>query len=224
MKCDKIKEKFLDLIYDEISSEDKKKLQSHLRSCKDCKKEFMELKNTSQVLQKWEIPDPKMNLVFVKEKNSISEWIKERFHIFDFSFKKFSMAFGGAFAGILIILSLVNFEINKTDEGFSLKMGLLGREKPMVDDKVLLQEMTKVQQETLILFTKILNEREEYQKRDYQLTMAEIVRALDNKRALELNHLESALIEFYSTNSEKINQTNETLNRLISTAGYKIEK
>jgi len=224
MKCNEIKEKFMDLIYDEISPEDKRKVQYHIRRCKACKKEFMELKNTSAVLQKWEIPEPNMNLVFVQEKSSLLDRIKESLKILDLDFRKFGIAFGGAAIGLFLILSLFNFEVTKTSEGFSVKMGVLGKDKPAVDDKVLLQEMTKVQRETIALFTRILEEREETQDRDYQATFAELARTLENRRNVQFTQLESALIESHNTNSKKIDITNETLNRFISTAGLKLEK
>jgi len=224
MKCDEIKEKFMELIYGEISPEDKKKVQAHLRRCKDCKKEFMELKNTSAVLQKWEIPEPNMNLVFVREKTPLFARLKESLPVLNFNFKKFGMAFGGTFAGILILLSLVNFEVTKTSEGFSVKMALFGTEQPAVDEKLLIQEMTKVQQETLQLFTRMLNEREKAQKREYQMTMAQLANALESRRTYELSQLEQAFLEFYKNNSAKIEMTNETLNQLINTACLKIEQ
>ncbi|RKY89236.1 hypothetical protein DRQ09_01730 [candidate division KSB1 bacterium] len=224
MKCDEIKEKLIDLVYDEVSAEEKKKLKAHLRRCKNCKKEYMELVNTSKVLRKWKAPEPSFNFIFIKERISVINRLKEWFRVPGFNFKKFGIAFGGIAVGLLIILSLVNFEVNKTENGLSISMGIFKKSKSTIDERALLQQITKVQQETIHLFTRIMEERELAQRRDYQLMLAEIVRTLENKQKLELSQLESALIESYTDNSVKIERTNEVLKSLISTANFRIEK
>ena len=224
MKCNDIKEMFMDLIYDEISDEDKAVVEKHLEECAACKKELMELSNTSQVLQKWEIPEPKMNLVFVKERISILDKVKEWFKLPELSYRKFGFAFAGTFACVLVILSLVNFELSKTNEGFSVKMGLWDKGKSGVEDQTLFQEMARTQQETIQLITKIMEDKEAAQKREYQMTMAELARVLENRRNLQLNDLKSAVIESYTDNSTKIERQNEVIDAIIKLAGLKVEK
>ena len=77
MKSKISQEKLIDYFYGELPDDERKEIEKMLESNPESRKALEELEMTSKVMQKWDVPEPKMNLVFVREKASLFDRLKE---------------------------------------------------------------------------------------------------------------------------------------------------
>ena len=80
MKCKEMPQHLVSLLYGEISTQDKKKIKTHMTSCDACREAYEEIADTSRILTKWEDLDPRMHVTFVREQASTWQSVKKTFN------------------------------------------------------------------------------------------------------------------------------------------------
>ena len=213
MKCKDVKILLMDFLYDEISNENKKLLQTHLSFCQTCREEFESLKEASHILQQSEEVESNLNLIFVSETNSIWEALKEKF---SYSPKKLIYGFAIGFASILLLLSLINTEVNYENGNFSVKISLLPRQAERHEDAISEEVVVQLQQQNLQLLNTLIQQSEERQRKQLITTLSQFSRDFDNRRATDLRMVGVGMDEIEKSIYSRLEKrTNNQLNSLI---------
>lgn len=226
MKCDDFKLLMVDALYDEISEDNRRKLDGHLKRCKICCEEFASLRATSNTLKKWEDVDPKTNLIFNKETKSLFSEFIEKFRPI-----KILYGLGIAFASILLILSIANTRIKVQDGDFDLQMNLFKTSyQEKVSSEVTIMDLEKLRRENLDLISHLLDEYSRQQKIETAMFLDEFYRNVEYKRQTDLKLVSGVLKQVHYDTEKRLNRTDEALGSLIryvnlqSQAGQRIER
>ena len=219
MKCDNIHPLIIDFLYDEISEENKKILQSHLKQCKKCREEVKSLKNTSKILQKWEDVEPDFNLVMVTEKVGRIENIKERFQKLLPKSRKIRYGLAYGFVGIFLLLALANTEISYQQGNFKIRMALFSKQSEQNQNKaneiLSNQFIEKLQQDNYYLMKTMIEQSEARQRKQWQSSLVQFNQNLEQKRIQDLNLIGSGLSDFEKNTYKKIQRIDNSLYELI---------
>ena len=203
----------MDFLYDEISDENKKLLQTHLSLCQSCREEFESLKETTQILQQSNEVEPNFNMVFVSETKSIWAGLKD---VISFSPKKIAYGFAIGLVSVLLILSLTNLEITYKNGNYSLKMSIIPtkteQQKEIINNEVIAQ----LQQQNLQLMNTLIQNSEERYRKQLISTLAQFSRDFDSRRANDLQLVGLGLDEVEKNIYSRIEKrTNSQLNNMI---------
>ncbi len=141
MRCDEIRERFVELLYDERGTPPASpELRAHIDSCPDCRKELEELKGLQGTLRAWK-DEPPLRPAWIPETRT------------SLAARRFSPWKVLRYAGIaalvtLACLALSNAEMTWNREGFSFKTHAFSRELPP-PDYYTKSEVRKVMKEAL---------------------------------------------------------------------------
>ena len=126
MRCDEIRERLIDLLYDERGTPAASpELRAHVDSCPDCRKELDELRSVRGALRTWEDETPLRPVrVPAAEEPRPVPWFSP-FRVMGFALK--------AAVVVLAFLALANSELSWTREGFSFKTHAFSRDLPRND-------------------------------------------------------------------------------------------
>ncbi|MCP4727431.1 MAG: zf-HC2 domain-containing protein, partial [bacterium] len=116
MKCNIPIEKLMDYFYGELENEDLRDFENHMKTCADCKEELEKLELPSKALHKWEMPESRMNVVFMAEKETLTDRIKQFLPSFEWLKVKPVMKFGYGLAALFLFLSITNFQFTYNSE------------------------------------------------------------------------------------------------------------
>jgi hypothetical protein len=75
MKCNEIKDKMMDYLFNELSEDENKLIKTHLKSCKECSTELENFSSTVKVMEKWPEIEPEEKMVFVTPKTGLIETV-----------------------------------------------------------------------------------------------------------------------------------------------------
>ncbi len=128
MSCDELKELILEHTVGRLDQSEKTRVESHLNECKECSRFFMQSNQVWELLDQWDVVEPKKNIATEFWKRISEEGVKRK-GLFDY-LKNFNYnwSYGLAIALILIItvvsFNLLEFqrtkvvftEIDKADE------------------------------------------------------------------------------------------------------------
>jgi len=116
MRCDEIRESFVDLLYDE-ESEANVAVRSHLQTCLECRREFEELKQTREYLQEWKDESPLRSISVARQESRLRRT----------NYGKY-LRYGAVAAMLfLCLLAVSNAELSWTQNGFSFRTSLFRR-------------------------------------------------------------------------------------------------
>jgi len=219
MKCDTIHPLIIDFLYDEITEENKKILQLHLKKCAKCREEVESLKSTSNILQKWEDVEPTFNLVMVTEKVSWTNNLKEQFQKLFPKPKKIAFGFAYGFIGIFLLLALANTEISYQQGNFKMSMGLFskqsGQEQVEANAMLTNQLVEKLQQENYYLMKTMMEQSEARQQKQWQSSLVQFNQNLEQQRIQDLRLIGSGLNNFEKNTYKKIERIDNSLYELF---------
>ena len=211
MKCEDFKLIMIDTIYDEISPENRGKLENHLKGCKSCKEKFSALKATSNTLKKWEDVEPKVNLTFVNEsKNFFAGFIEKLRPV------KILYGLGIACASLLIILSIANTSINYKDGDFGLEMSLFKTSpKEQVSGKVTKMDLEELRRDNLNLVSHLFEEYSRQQRVETVMLFDEFYKDVEHKRQTDLRLVSGVLQQVHYGAEQRLDRTDKALSSLI---------
>ena len=126
MRCDEIRERFVDLLYSERGTPAASpELKAHIESCPGCRKELEELKALQGTLRVWK-DEPPLRPVMLPE--SVKSPVIRRFSLFNV------VRYAGIAALVtLAFLALSNAEFTWNRDGFSFKTHVFSRQIPQND-------------------------------------------------------------------------------------------
>jgi hypothetical protein len=117
MRCDEIKERLVDLLYDERrSGHADPELQAHVESCLSCRRELEDLGSARAALSLWEDEAPLRPVALPAPRKSVPGWI---------TFWPVARRFAMAAALLLAFLALTNAEVSWENGRFSFRTSLL---------------------------------------------------------------------------------------------------
>ncbi len=228
MKCNIPIEKLMDYFYGELENEELRDFENHLKTCAECKEELERLEIPSKALQKWEMPESRMNVVFMTEKESFLDRIKQYVPSFEWLRVKPVMKFGYGLAAIFLILSVTNFQFSYNSEtgDFTLATSLFsssGDAQPVeqISNDVLTQQILESQNRVLDMVTQVLSEREQNQNEEFTNALYEWAKNIENERAKELQDFGQQVISVIDPLAQDLNKTKQNVNELIKTADLK---
>jgi len=218
MKHKYSKEEIMSYLYDEMDKKERGAFEKYLNQSPELQKELAELKGMSVFLQKWEITDPKMNLVFVKDKVSIAEKIKNMFRIPNLSGGKLAVA--GALA-ILFIISILNINIQYSDHRLKMSIGIFNDDN--IDYATLEKLLNEKQAETLNMTARLIKESENSTKEDIQRYIDNVFIQIESQRQRDLRMVERAFLNYDDYTTTRLYQTNRTLENFINTVSRPLQ-
>jgi len=212
MKCKDYKRLIMDMIYDEISPDNKQKIEEHLQHCGECRKKYQELVTVPDFLNQWKDEPVPVQLTFTQEESSWAAILQKL--IPDFGRVK---KIGLGFAVILFIMALFNTKIEVTDDGFTFQTALLTSRETATPQQELTPEMLeKIQYENYKLTTQLL---ESYQARDEKQTVVmlrNLLTEMRKERSREYEELLGTVNHAYKANDIRIQQTSHTVDEIIN--------
>lgn len=119
------RELLIDYLYEEISKENKEKLEQYLKLHPDLQREMKELQATRALLQKApEMKESDKILAFKPKERSFSEWRKQAYGLLPYSkWGKTVVAAAACLILAFIGLSAANLHIQSGENGFSVNLG-----------------------------------------------------------------------------------------------------
>jgi hypothetical protein len=211
MKCKDSKILMMDLLYDEITNENKLKLENHLNQCKDCQIEYDGMKQVPNFLNKWEEESAPLHITFTAEENSIIEFFKNLVPNFNIVKK---VGFG--FATILFVMALFNTKVEMNDGNFSFETSLLKTKEQQPVKLTLSPEMLEqIRYENFKLTSQLLDNYETKDEKQTLLLLNNLVTEIRKERSQDYNNLVGTVNEAYTKNDYQIRQTNHTIDEII---------
>ncbi len=132
MNKQEARELLMDYLYEEITKEDKAKLERYLQSHPELQQELKELQATRSLLKK----APKMEendkiLAFKPKNRSFAEWWGQAYGLLPYStLGKTVLAIAACIILAFIGLSAANLHIHSSESGFSVNLGYAHQRKP----------------------------------------------------------------------------------------------
>ena len=217
MKCSDLKPLFMDYIYDEISDKDRSLFLTHLSQCQSCQKELAALKQTSNILQRWEDIDPDFNIVMQMEKVSWFSKMKEGLASLFPTHKRFVYGFASVTVGIFLLLAIANTEISYRKGEFKMSLGLFSKPsaRTTVDDALTQQIIQKLQQENFYLTSSLIQQSEDRQRKELASNILKLKQDFEHQRVEDLNMVGFGLDNIEKNTFRKIESTDKSINEII---------
>lgn len=204
------KEDMMSYLYGEMEEWEKAEFEKELKDNPEMRKELNSLKGMSSFMKKWEVEDPKLNMVFVSEKAGVFNRIKELLKIPAFGIGKYALV--GA-AALLLIVSLMNLNIEYGEDGFKISAGFF--KKSEIDYAKLEEIINQKQTETLTLVSRLIDASENNTKTDMQKYISSVFYEVQTQRAQDLNLFERAFVNLDNYTKGSINLTNQNVREIL---------
>ena len=217
MKCENIRPLIIDFLYEEISEKDRKIVEAHLSQCETCQQELDSLKNTSQLLQKWEDIEPDFNFVMMTEKSTIFEQFKKAWASFWPSPKKLAYGFAFGFVAVFFLMAIANTKISYKSGEFNISMSLFSQpQEQSTQEAVPTKEwVEEFQKQNYYLMNSLIQQSEARQKTEWSNTLAQFNQNLERQRYNDLQVLGAGLDNIEKTTFQQIKRTENSLNDWI---------
>ncbi|NOZ61077.1 MAG: hypothetical protein GXO74_05305 [Calditrichaeota bacterium] len=219
MKCEEVRPLLIDLLYDEISDENKRRVRSHLETCQECREEFASLKSTSNILQKWEDVDPEFKLVLVNE--SVT-WIERAKQFFGKILPGPAIAarrFGYGLAAAFLLLAIANTEISYQQGNFHMRLSLFSGTKQSEPAALTTAQtealIKKMRQENYYLTQSLISQSEARLRNDWATSLTQLNKTYEQQRLKDLQLVGSGLVNLQRNTYQKIKRTDSSINELL---------
>lgn len=204
---------FMDYLYEEISAEDKQRLEDYLEKNPNLQKELDQLQQTRNLLQQMPIEEPAQKLLVVEpRKRSFGQWWAEAKNLLPQTmWGKTGFALAAGFALLMMIGSVAKVEIASTDAGYTFSLG-----QSPVAEKGLSAEQTEalidqIRQENAAMlqqYANALNEQNQQQ-------LLQVIKYVEQQRINDLQLIDQNLDRFQQANNYRWLQANEFLGEVL---------
>ncbi len=217
MKCDQLRSLMMDYLYDELSDEDRQRLESHVMTCAACRQRLAAFQQTSAMLQQWDDVDPDFHVVMVAPKPSLLDRAKQWLAAPTFNFPRLAQGVAAAIAVAFLILAIANTEISYRSGEFSFRVGFLPRPKqlPAADPMLTQQTIERLQQENYYLMTTLIQQSEARQRQELAANLLKLRKDLERQRLEDLHLVGLGLDNIEQKTVKKIERTDRSLNEFI---------
>ncbi len=225
MTCNEAKACFMDLLYEELSSDRQKQVQHHLNRCSSCREAFEELRSTRVLLQQLPEEDPGTKLMFMApERRSFTVWLRQLGAALPRSFTG-RLAFGAVAAMLLILIagSLANLHISYENGRLDIQMHLTDTHPVVRGDEAEAALLARVQEETAALVARLhaaeRTEQEEKLNRMFSAFARDLQR-LQQQHDNDVMLIGQNLEQLHRVTNYQFGETSEVLQRLVQYIGY----
>jgi len=220
MKCEDFTNDLISLVYGEIDTNRERKLREHLKTCKECRTKFEELKGTRELLTKWEDEESHINYVFIR-KESFFRKILNAF--IDLAWpKKLVLSSVTAVFLLLIFLAAANTTITKSKGTWQISMSL--HQAKSNNTEAVSQTLKSYQKELIVLVSRMIEESEARQQKITDYKLVQMADHFNRARQTDLVVLGKEMEGFQRATQGQLYKTNEVLSSLIQLASYQYEK
>ena len=210
MQCKDIQSLIIEDIYDEITSDNKKLLRTHLEKCDKCSIEYKEIKDTSATLKLWK--DEKPEALDLPQMRSEANKPRRVF------LKIFAVA-----ASILLLLSVTNFRFSINTNGVDFSFNLFGLSTGT--DRVaanILENGSEVEQ--LQLMTELINAANDRQRQEIVTLLTDFYQVVEMRRQADLKVITQNIETIQTVSNQRIEETEQTMQDLIQFTGSVLDK
>ncbi len=221
MNCDKMEQLFTELLYDEISDEDKELAHSHIAGCESCAAKYKNLRETSTALGRWTEERTEMNLVFIGEKVPFLERLFGKLDLIGISPKQ--LLFGAVTSLLLIVLftGIMRTEAIYRNGSWYISFGGTTEFENQVEESSLLSEFKQLQQENLVLMNRLLLASEERMRNENMLVVNNLANQFSALRRQDLSLIGRSINEMSQRSEGRYVRTNQLLGDLYRLSSYK---
>lgn len=206
---------FMNYLYDEISEEEKSKLESYLEENPGLRQELNELEETRSLLQK--MPDaesvPKL-LVMEPRNRTFIQWWREAKQLLPRSF--FGKAAISAAAGLLLLFivgSVAQLHVDMSGEGVAISLGhtpTANEELTSEQTDVLVNHIRRENEAMMADYVDAINQQNREQ-------LQQVVNYFQQQRINDLQLVDQTLDKFQQSTNDRLHQTNRYLGEILQT-------
>lgn len=209
---------FMDYLYDEISEEEKTKLETYLEENPNIREELHHLQETRSLLQKMPEADPAQQLLMMEPRNrTFSQWWQEALNLLPQSFLG-KTAFAAA-AGLILFFfmgSVAQLHIDTSGDGVALSMGY----SPTIHQGISNQQaealVNQIREENAAMladYAETINKQNEEQ-------LQKVANYFQEQRMNDLQLVDQTLDELQQNTNYRLHQTNQYLGEVLQTVSY----
>ncbi|HEX6982019.1 MAG TPA: hypothetical protein VF181_04600 [Balneolaceae bacterium] len=208
---------FIDYLYEEISEEDKIKLEAYLEKNPKLKQELDELSQTRSLLQKMPDEEPSRKFLMMEpKKRSFSQWYQDAKKLLPQStFGKAGFAIAASVILFLFIGSVTRLHIETAGAGMSVSLGYnpsVTVQKGIPADQVE-AIVHQIKQENAVMIAEYAKALE--QQNDQQLQ--QVIAYFEQQRLEDLKLVNRALDEYQQNTNYRLLKTNRYLGEVLQT-------
>jgi hypothetical protein len=210
---------FMDYLYDELDSEQKKELELYLKHHPDMQDEFNELLETRNMLKNIPLEESTYQYVVIQpDKSQIGVWFDGLKQVF----MPRSLYSGSVLAFISILLitllfaSVSRLQVMSNEAGWSVHFGSQPEIiQQGIDKETLNQILSAIRQENLMMVTSLVEESQLQNEIQLREAVTAILDYMDEQRSSDLQLVGRGLAEIEQENYYRYIRTNETLSELL---------
>lgn len=204
---------FMDYLYEEITSEDKQRLEAYLKEHPDLQKELDKLQQTRSLLRQMPEEQPSQKLLMMEpRKRTFSQWWQEVRYLLPQSFLgKTGFAVAAGLMLLMVIGSVAKVHVETTDAGYSLSLGY----QPVINEGLSVQQtealIDQIRRENAAMladYAGSLNRQNEQQ-------MRQVVQYFEQQRMNDLQLIDQNLTQLQQVNSYRWQQANRYLGEVL---------
>lgn len=205
----------MDYLYDEISEEQKTKLETYLKDNPELRKELDELSETRSILQQMpEVNPDKKLLVMEPREGSFSHWWQQAKHLLPQSFLgKSALAAAAGLILFLFVGSVAQLHINSSSDGIAISMGY----SPKINHGLSKQEaealISQIREENAAMLSEYAEAINQQNKEQLQ----KVVNYFQEQRINDLQLVDQTLDELQQNTNYRLRQTNQYLGQMLQT-------
>lgn len=206
---------FMDYIYEEIDSKDKRKLETYLENHPHLHKELEELQQTRSLLSR--IPEENPNqklLVLEPNKSSFGQWWSDAKNLLPESFfGKTGFAIAAGLILLLIISSITQLHIDTSGDGIAVSFGY----SPTINEGLTEEDaemlISQIREENAIMMAEYM----ESMNRQNREQLQQVVNYFQQQRINDLQLVNQTLDELQQDTDYRLQQTNRLWGELLQT-------
>ncbi len=204
---------FMDYLYEEITPEDKQRLEAYLKEHPALQNELDKLQQTRKLLLQMPEEQPSQKILMLEpRKRSFSQWWQDARYLLPQSFwGKTAFAAAAGFILLMVIGSIAKVHVETTDAGYSLSLGY----RPVINEGLSVQQtealVDQIRQENAAMLTdyaETLNRQNEQQ-------MRQVVQYFEQQRMNDLQLIDQNLTQLQQANSYRWQQANRYLGEVL---------
>lgn len=204
---------FMDYLYDEITANDKQRLETYLEEHPPLQQELDSLRQTRLLLQQMPAEQSDRKLLVMEPRNrSFGQWWKEAKTLFPQSLLgKTGFAVAAAFGLLMVIGSVAKVHIAPTDSGYAISLGY----QPVIQEglseqqaEVFINQIRRNNAAMLSEYAETMNEQNRQQFR-------QAVQYFEQQRQNDLQLIDQNLDLYQQANNYRWQQANQFLGEVL---------
>lgn len=204
---------FMDYLYDEITSEDKKRLESYLQENPSMQDELDKLRQTRVLLQSMPAEDPSRKLLVMEPRErSFGQWWQDAKGLFpQTAWGKTAFAIAASFLMVFLLGSVARVHVSSTDAGYSISLGYQPVINEGLSDEQAEALITQIRQENAAM----LGDYAQAMNRQNQQQLKQVVQYFEQQRMNDLQLIDQNLDQFHQVSNYRWQQTNQFLGQML---------